>query len=96
MGRAVAIKYAKSSAAAVKDAPDVVLLKVVPLLAAGALPALALQIIEGVLEDEVHLVVDRTDKILLLLLYLDQRKNMVIFQLSPVLKKGLQAVEISL
>lgn len=79
MGCAVAIEHVEGSAAAIEDAPDVVLLEEVLVLAAGSLPALALQIIEGVLEDEVHLVVDGADEILLLLLDLDERKNVVVF-----------------
>lgn len=79
MGRAVAVEHVEGSAATIEDAPDIVLLEEVLVLAAGSLPALALQIIEGVLEDEVHLVVDRADKILLLLLDLDERKNVVVF-----------------
>lgn len=79
MGCAVAIEHVEGSTAAIEDAPDVVLLEEVLVLGAGSLPALALQIIEGVLEDEVHLVVDGADEILLLLLDLDERKNVVVF-----------------
>lgn len=93
---AVAVEHVEGSAAAVEDAPKVVLLKVVPVLAAGSLPALALQIIEGVLEHEVHLVVDGADEILLLLLNLDEGKDVVVFQLGPALEERLQAVQISL
>lgn len=79
MGRAVAIEHVEGSAAAIEDAPDIILLEEVIVLGAGSLSALALQIIEGVLEDEVHLVVDGADEILLLLLDLYEGKNVVIF-----------------
>ena len=49
MGRTVAVEHTEGSAAAVQYAPDIVLLKEISILAARALPALSLQIIEGVL-----------------------------------------------
>ena len=53
-------------------------------------------VLEGVLEDEIHLVLDGADKVLLLFLDFDEGEEVVVLNLGPALEESLQPFEVGL
>ena len=90
------IERLQSSAAAVEDAPEVTLLEGVELVILGPLLDLLGSILEGVLEHQVHLVLDGADVVLLLLLDLDEREQVVVLDVCPAFEEGLEPLEVGL
>ena len=86
----------EGSATAVENAPEVTLLEGVDLIVLGPLLDLLGSILEGVFEDEVHLVLDGADIVLLLLLDLDEREEVVIFNVGPAFEESFEPFEIGL
>ena len=58
----------EGGATTVKNTPEVALLKRAELVVLGSVSNFFSSVLEGVLEDEIHLVLDGADKVLLLFL----------------------------
>lgn len=71
MSCSIGIEHIECRAATIKDAPDVTLLKIALLDGRRSFLDLLGQIFKGILEHEVHLVVNGADEVLLLLLDFD-------------------------
>ena len=86
----------EGGATTVENTPEIALLKRAELVVLGPVSNLLSSVLEGVLKDEIHLVLDGANKVLLFFFYLDEGEEMVIFYLSPALEEGLQPFEVGL
>lgn len=85
----IRVEYIQGSTAAIEYTPYITLLKIVFLCSWCPILDFLSQILEGIFKNEIHLEVNGADKILLLLFYLNEREEMLVFKLCTAFEEGL-------